>query len=279
MTTEDRLRDALRGEAARIEPRDGWARIESRLGETVPRNRLRILSIAAAALVVLATGIVFAANRNGDHPVTAGQPESTTTSTTEVSDVLRPSFSWPLPGQQTYPTAHDVADGFARNFLGMPDPTVGEYRPGDTRSGEIDIHPFATGTIGSTLGVREETDGWHVFSANSDNLQLDQPKELDRITSPAHLTGRSVAFEGTVHVTMVSQDGTLVCARGCAGGTGTHPFLAMTTFTGHGTEMGPFATDVSFERYGATIGVLILWTDSARDGSVAEATLRLVVLS
>jgi hypothetical protein len=269
MTTEDRLRDALHGEAARIEPRDGWNAIESRLGETAPRNRLRGVSIAAAAALVLVAAVAVIAQQDTDKPkpVITNPGTTTTTAAYAPSNPAGQRWVWPIDSTRTFSSAPDLAGDFAHEFLGVADATIGDYRGGDPHSGEIDIHSSFGGLI-STLLVVQNGDGWHVFEASNPNLQIDEPKESAVITSPQRITGSSVAFEGVVHVSLY----------GYGGIDPKHPFLGTTTFTGHGTELTPYETSFSWEPTSATWGLLMLWTDSARDGSLAEATVRLVRL-
>ena len=284
MSTEDRLRDALHREASQIAPNDGWAEIEARVGQAPPRHRGRIIALAAAVAVLVAFFAVEAGFNDPQEKVVTNPGVTTTAGAPYVQDPAdnEPAvavFVWPFIENSPYRSAHDVADAFARTFLGMPDPTVGEFRSGDTTSGEIDVHPYPTGTIGSTLVVAQSDTGWVVTAAMSNNLILGEPHG-GTITSPVALRGRSVAFEGTVHVTVLADGTDLSCvtegARACGTSDGV---LANTTYTGGGTEMTPFSVDVPFTKHdGQDMGVIVLWTDSARDGSIAEATIQPVWL-
>ena len=49
--------------------------------------------------------------------------------------------------------------------------------------------------------------------------------------------------------------------------------LAATTVMGGGTEVAPFSGDVTFDRPTTSGGAIVLFTDSAEDGSIVEATV------
>lgn len=290
MTTEDRLRDALTARAASVEPRaDGWTRIEDRMqqGSRTRSRRMAGLAAAAAALVAIAAVAVIAQQDDKPTPVVTdpGPGPSTTTNvpTTNVPTTTAPvsvgTARGPAEGvlwSYSFATPREAASVFARDFLGMPNPNVGEFQQGDTRSGEIVIHPKPTGTSATTLALRQYDGKWYVIAANAANLELDTPTTDERITSPVHLTGRSIAFEGNVRVAVLRYDTTMQCTvptDSCGSDPGVY---ANTFFTGHGDQKAPFETDVTFTKPARGYGYVVLWTNSAEDGSLSEATVRLI---
>ena len=286
MSTEDRLRDALKAEAATIEPSDdGWARIAARTAR--PASRVKWFAAIGLAIATVGGGLaVNAALQDDDSTSLVVNPgPSTTTTTTTAAPAASVDYAiWPAEDMNvSYDSPTKLAETFARDWLGMTSPTVGAYRAGDTRSGEIDIYAFAGG-VATTLTVREDgARGWRIFDVRSPNLELTTPKTLDEVTSPMKLTGRSVAFEGVVHMSVLVSS--LNCAHSCESG---YPYgggmLGDSTFTGGGTEMTPFETSIAFnpvphtDLARPTRAFLVLWTDSARDGRITEATVRLVRL-
>ncbi|MEY2469252.1 MAG: hypothetical protein QOF21_1950 [Actinomycetota bacterium] len=280
MSIEDRLRDALRARAAQVQPDDdGWARIEQRISD--PRRSLKRFVLVGLAVVTIPGAIAVAAAIRDDNakPLVVGPMETTTTAVapTTVPVVARPRYIYPWDDGTRFDTPQALADAFARNFLGMTDPSVGTFRAGDSRSGEIDIHAFAKG-VATTLLVRQEATGWMVSSSSTPNIQLDSPEQFDLVESPFPLSGRSVAFEGTVHMTLLSWGTSMRCVP-ATDTCGSDPrVLANEFFTGHGSELSPFETHLRYDAQGQTTGVLVLWTDSARDGSLQEATIRIVRL-
>lgn len=270
MTTEDRLRDALHAEAARIEPRDGWNAIESRFGETpLQTNRFRVLSIAAAAALVLVAAVAVLAQQDNDKPRPVITNPGTTSPTTAAPVAPARKDIWPIDDSARYTTPEAMATAFAHEFLGVADATVAFHlSSGPSGYGSVDV-VSSVGTVITTLDVEQEADdSWVALSAHNDHLVIDNPLKGDTITSPQRITGSSIAFEGTVHVTLYGY-----------GGDATHPLLTTSTFTGHGTELGPFETTITWPPTPDTWCLLMLWTDSARDGSLAEATVRLVSLA
>jgi hypothetical protein len=290
MSTEDRLRDALHAEAARVEPHEGWTMIESRLSKAVPQNRNRYLMAGAAAALVLVAAVAVMAQQDDDtRPIlTNPGPDATTTTTTPpavtpTTAVTRTTAValdlGPHRGilwSYSAATPRAIADLFARDFLGMPNPNVGQFQQGDNRSGEVVIHPKPTGTLATTVAVREFDGQWYVIAANADNLELDTPATNQPISSPVHLTGRSIAFEGHVNVAVLRYDTTMQCTLptdSCGSNPGVY---ANTYFTGSGDEKTPFSTDVTFTKPSGEYGYVILSTYSAEDGTLSEATVRLI---
>jgi hypothetical protein len=274
MNTEDRLRAALHTEAEQIHPHDGWAAIEARLdGRHRSRRPFAYVAAAAAAAVLVAAAAVVLQDRDDAKPVLTNPGTSTavpeTTTTTAVVVAAAPKYIWPIDPAANYRTPAAMAGAYVHEFLGVGDATVGAYRAGDTTSGEIDVKT-SFGQVMSTLLAVQESDGsWHAFEATNPNLVIDTPVKGETITSPQTITGKSVAFEGTVHVTLYGYDGD----------NPQHPLLATKTYTGHGTELSPYTTSIDWPPTNDQWGLLMLWTDSARDGSLAEATVRLVRLA
>jgi len=245
-------------------------------------NLTRYIAIALAIVAIPGALAVNAAIQDDEKPLIVNPGPSTTTTvpatttSTPVNTQQQFVYPWDAKEGPSFKTPVALANSFARDFLGMTNPTVGTYRAGDSLSGEIDIFAFERG-VATTVLVRQRGDGdWFVVASSSPNLQLDIPTTDDTIRSPVHLKGRSVAFEGTVQVTLLNWGYTMQCTLPtdtCGSG---RAVLANTFFTGHGTDLTAFDFPLSFELKGEKTGVLLLWTASAMDGSMAEATVRLV---
>ena len=170
---------------------------------------------------------------------------------------------WPRVGSDdrfTDPAA--VARSYAIDFLGMPDPAVGEYQGGDSRSGEITIRSRDGGPTTTVLVRQLVSDAWWVIGSSTPNIELTSPSVLDPVSSPVRLVGRSTAFEAQVNVRIYAD--------------GRDEPLADTYFMGGANgEMGPFDASVAFPATTASNGTIVLFTISARDGTTSEAsTLR-----
>ena len=168
---------------------------------------------------------------------------------------------WPYLASTTrYSNPVAAARGFAVDFVGFTNPVLGSFRPGDARSGEVDVR--GAGGLVTTVLVRQlGADGtWWVLGAGTANIELRLPAALSAISSPVHLQGSSRAFEGTVQ-TDVRQDGDAKpLGRGYVTG-------------GSGTELRAFDGTLTFSQPSAASGAVVLHTVSSESGQVAEATV------
>jgi hypothetical protein len=225
-----------------------------------------VVVVAIAALVV--GGDDGAAPRPGGGPTTAEtapattEAPGTTTSTTVAPSVDRSTAIWPFAGSGTrFTDPVDAARAFAAEFLGFGSPVVGAFQEGDSRSGEVEVRPVATGPV-STVVVRQlEDDAWYVLAATTPTIEVDEPTAGSAVRSPVTVRGSAVAFEGTVEVE-VRQDGNL----GPIG----EGFV-----TGGGDELRPFEGVIGFDPPTERLGALVFLSRSAEDGGVwAAAALR-----
>ena len=195
----------------------------------------------------------------------ASAPTSTTAaaSTTTTQPASQPSTAiWPfLTSSERFTDPAKAAGSFATGYLGFVAPVVGAFQQGDARSGEVPIRPEADGPV-TTVLVRQVTgdDSWWVIGASTPNLQLASPAALATITSPVTLSGTSTAFEATVNVE-IRQDGS------------TDALVATFVMGGANGEMGPFSKPVAFNTPTERGGAIILKTESAKDGSIVEASV------
>jgi hypothetical protein len=163
---------------------------------------------------------------------------------------------WPTAASTTrYRTPESAAQGFATDYLHMTNPVINGFQQGDARSGEVPVQPDSTGPV-TTVLVRQMgfDNSWWVLGAGTAAINPSAPAWNARISSPASLTGTSVAYEGTVQ-TQVRQDDT------------TKP-LGEGYVTGGSTAMGPFSGSLAFTRPNTKYGAVVLYTTSAKDGSV-----------
>lgn len=241
-------------------------------GTTARRRRWwYVVGVLVAVAALVAGTLVLRGGGDTDvvTPAPTGAPTSPPTSeptgdpTAEPTPppVDRSTAVWPWAGstvRYTDPVA--AARGFATEFLGFRDPVVGSFRQGDTRSGEVPVRPRENGPE-TTVLVRqlsgEQT--WSVLGTSTDDVRLTEPAAMAEIRSPVSLRGEALAFEGHVNVA-VRQDGSLTPL-----GTG--------YVTGGGDVARPFSGSVAFSAPTASSGALVLWTDSAEDGSVWSAVV------
>ena len=177
--------------------------------------------------------------------------------TTPPPEVTQPV--WPYASSTTrYASPEAAALGFAVDFLGMAEPEVGEFRQGDSRSGEIDISaglPLLT-----TLLVRQLTadDSWWVLGSSVETIEVDEPEAAATISSPVTVSGRASAFEGNVPVEVRQDGSTTPIGTGFVTGNG-------------GPELGPFEGEITFSPSTQSYGALLFLVTDAKDGGVAGA--------
>lgn len=186
---------------------------------------------------------------------------ATTVPTTQPPDDDLDAALWPpSTGPLGYTDPVALVTDFAEEFVGMSDPQVGAFQPGDTRSGEVELRaPGAT--LVTTVLVRQlgPNDLWWVIGAVTDDITVDRPQPLDVVTSPLEVAGSAFAFEGTVTVTLWED--------------GADEPLATTFVTGSGAPPpGPFTGELTFDPPSTAGGTLLFTSESGDDGSVVAFT-------
>jgi hypothetical protein len=291
---EESVRRALHRHAGGIEPGGGsQERIQQRVHETRRRRRLGWAGGAtgAVATAVLLVVAVSSLAGNGSRVVETGPagtgsmptapPDSLVKGPPPVPSNLPVPGIWPFhttasleayldSGDTRYDDPAEVARAFASEYLGMVDPVVGEPSgPGPDGTLDVVVQPHGEGGRVLEPGVLETTikldpvgPPWSVLYATSADILLDGPVSGREVTSPVTVTGESRAFEGTVDIE-VREDG---MGAGEALGRG---FVT----GGAGPDLGSFSGEVSFEPASTDQGALVLFTTSAADGSVQQATV------
>lgn len=316
MSVDDDLRRTLRSEAGRYDPvDDGWGPIRGRVA-AARRRRVQggVLGGVAVAAVALAVGLSLTAGDGTDVDVTEGlvladdppttSPATTaTTATTAPPTTVAPAPTGPFPG--IWPFASEAslagsaaddprfsdpaatAEAFAREYVGMLDPAVGEAQPAPAGSAPVTGAGTAEGAVHVELRPRGEdgeplpaggastvvtlvpyespegTTVWTVTGAASPNVVVEAPAAGAAVSSPAQVRGRATGYEGTV-IAQVREDGMVEGQRlglevGIAGSMG---------------ELGPLALDVPFATPAGAAGALLVATDTGLDGvGVFEATV------
>jgi hypothetical protein len=166
-----------------------------------------------------------------------------------------------------------TAREFAARYVAMVDPVTFGFSATAPDAGEVGVGPrFGEGReplpepkATTSVAVRKvgRSGRWTVVGAHTPSIEVDGPRPGDRLTSPARLTGRATAFEGTVNVS-VRQDGMLA---GSSLGDG------VVTGRGDGV-LGPFSGQVAFRAPSAPGGAVVFLERSAADGQgVLRATV------
>lgn len=172
-------------------------------------------------------------------------------------------------GERTFTDPVATAREFVVRYIGMRDPAVFGFSGGEVGVG------FRFGEGGSPIPDPKPTTfvalrqlghsgAWTVVGAHAPDIEVDQPRAGDRLVSPARLTGRATAFEGTVNV-FVRQDGMLAGAS-----------LGEAVVTGRGDGvLGPFRGEIRFRPPSKPGGAVLFVELSAADG---QGVLRATVL-
>ena len=250
--------------------------------ESIRSRWLRVVAPAAVVAVLAIVAVVVFVATDDDQDVstavTTTLPEATTTSTltpaspatstttgattTTAAPADTDSAVWPTAGStRRFTDPVEAATSFATDFVGFTDPVVGEFQQGDSRSGEVEVRPRATGPV-TTVLVRRlgADDSWWVLGTATANIEVDDPTALMTIAEPVKLSGRARAFEGNVNVEIRQDDATAPLATG------------FVTGRGDGV-LGPFDDDLAYPTPTATMGAVLFVTHSAEDGRVWEAAV------
>jgi hypothetical protein len=275
MSDEERLERALHAYASTVTPTPDWDDVERR-ADALRRRRLRnravftTLGLAAAAVVAVALVSVL-----DDEPVrVAISPGATTTTTSSTTTAVPPTTTppttvpvpvrpaaaiFPFEGERQFQDPGAAAVAFAREFLGMPDPVV-ESTALSARVVEVKARPDRPATTSVT--VEESGGAWFVTGARTRNIDLVTPESGARIASPVRVSGSSTAFEAQVNWE-VRDDG-----QGFGAKLGEGFFMG-----GSNGQFDVFQADLAFSAPAHRAGTIVLFTHSAEDGAVQEATV------
>lgn len=226
----------------------------------------RIPAVVAGALLAAAL-LLPACGGGSTSSTTTRRPTTTATATTAPATTTVESTAeavWPWQGSATrYSDPVSAARGFATDLVGFTAPVTGEYRAGDSRSGEVDVRAKAT-SAPTTVFVRQINGSWWVLGSTTADIQVSAPAAGAAITSPVGLAGTSTAFEATVNVHLL--------ADGAAGSPAT-PLASTYVMGGSMGDLLPFTGNLEFTSPGAgTSGSLVFLTFSSEDGRVLIAT-------
>ena len=237
-------------------------------------TQIRLAAVAGVLAVAIGVATAFVVG-HGPNPVQpAAVADTTTTTEAVVTDGNHPTpTATPAPKAKP-PTDRDqqaakaAAVAFLRE-LGMRDPVAATYRKTGAATAEVGIHPRAGeggarfDRVTTLVQLHRYSYGWVATGARADNvIEVDEPLAFQRIESPLTVSGLSVAYEGTVHVT-VSED-----RRGA------DRVLGRGVVQGGGTELAPFNGQIAFSDHtvGVTAGWVVFSGDTGADTGIVSAT-------
>jgi hypothetical protein len=234
---------------------------------------LRLVAVAGVLAVVVGVATAFVVGRdNPAQPAAVASPATTSvtpatgnkTTPDKGTDPAPPPTPRP-PVDQPDRAAKAAAVAFMRE-LGMRDPVAASYRRTGAATAEVGLHPRAgeggrlLDTVTTKVQLHRYTNGWVATGARADTIEVEQPLPFSRISSPVPVSGMSVAYEGTVHVT-VTED-----RRGA------DRVLGKGFVTGGADSLGPFSGQVTFTRPTGDAGWVVFTPDSGADLGVFTAT-------
>jgi hypothetical protein len=236
---------------------------------------LRLVAIAGALAVVLGVATAFVVGRDDPaQPTAVATP--TTAPPTDPADVVarddagrgtaNPETTAPKRPGDREQAAKAAAVAFLRE-LGMRDPVAASYRATGAATAEVGLHPKAGeggrlfDKVTTLVQLRRYTNGWVATGARAlDPIDVAQPRPFARILSPLTVSGVSLAYEGTVHVT-VTEDRR-----------GPDRVLGKGFVTGGGAEPGPFRGPITFTRPTADAGWVVFSGDTAAGTGIVSAS-------
>jgi hypothetical protein len=240
------------------------------------RTRRVLLAVVAAVLVAVVAWVVL--DDDDDEVATTPATDTTTsvptsTTTTEVaettlttsgpgaiSDAEAATVVWPDPqGDLRYDDPLSAVAGFAEDLVGFDEPVYGEFQQGDSRSGEVEVRALVDGPVTTVFARQLSDDTWWVLGAATADIELDEPTAGQAIDDPLQLSGRARAFEGTVDVAVFERGDVEPLGEGVVTGSG-------------GPDLGPFSGEVRWDNPGGGWGSVVLYTRSAENGQVWQAT-------
>jgi hypothetical protein len=234
---------------------------------------IRLVAVAGVLAVVVGVATAFVVGRdNPAQPAAVASPATTSvtpatgnkTTPDKGTDPAPPPTPRP-PVDQPDRAAKAAAVAFMRE-LGMRDPVAASYRRTGAATAEVGLHPRAgeggrlLDTVTTKVQLHRYTNGWVATGARADTIEVEQPLPFSRISSPVPVSGMSVAYEGTVHVT-VTED-----RRGA------DRVLGKGFVTGGADSLSPFSGQVTFTRPTGDAGWVVFTPDSGADLGVFTAT-------
>jgi hypothetical protein len=160
----------------------------------------------------------------------------------------------------------EVARGFLRVYVGVPNPRAGPFRAGEPGSGEVEVRRGERGPLTTVivrqLGRQGPGAPWTVTAAAANSLRVGSPGPFDHVSSPLKVAGESTAFEAIADVDVRENGQTWGKSLG-------HSILT----GGANGEFAPFDGDVRFVAPSRAAGAVVFYTLSVEDGLPMEATV------
>ena len=235
-------------------------------------SQIRLAAVAGVLAVAIGVAAAFVVGRDGPSPASPAAADTTTSTIAVTTD---PS---PTPKPKPNPTPKPPADRDAQaakaaavtflRELGMRDPVAATYHRTGEVIAQVGLHPRAgegdrkLDQVTTVVDLRRYTGGWVPTGARAvDTIEVDQPLPFSRIESPVTVSGQSVAYEGTVHVSVLQDR------------RGPDRVLGKGFVNGGGTELAPFSGSIRFaDPTNGVAGWVVFSGDTGADTGIMSAT-------
>jgi hypothetical protein len=234
-------------------------------------SQIRLVAVASVLAVAIGVATAIVVGRDGASPASPAAIADTTTSTT-IAVATNPQ---PVPKPKPKPpvdaddqAAKAAAVSFLRD-LGMRDPVAATYRRTGAATAEVGLHPRAGegdrlfDKVTTVVDLHRYAYGWVPTGAKAVNaIEVDQPLPFSRIESPLTVSGTSVSYEGTVHVSVLEDR------------RGPDRLLGRGFVNGGGTELAPFQGSIPFrsQTVGVDAGWVVFSGDTGTGDGIISAT-------
>jgi hypothetical protein len=236
---------------------------------------IRLLAAGGALAVALGVTTAFVIGRDAGpaQPAAVASPTTATTGDNVAQDgndttpTTQPKRQSGPPVDRESRAAKAAAVAFLRD-LGMRNPVAATYRKTGAATAEVGIRPrsgedIRIDRVTTLVQLRRYANGWLATGAKAVNtIEVDQPLPFSRIASPVTVSGQSVSYEGTVHVTITEDR------------RGPDRVLGRSFVNGGGTELAPFSGSIRFASPTPGIGGgwVVFSGDTGADTGIIEAT-------
>jgi hypothetical protein len=237
-------------------------------------SQIRLVAVAGVFAVAIGVTTAFVVGRDGASPASPAAIAGTTSTTIAVATNPPPAPK-PKPNPAPTPPADrdaQAAKAAAVTFLrglGMPDPVAATYHRSGEVIAQVGLHPrFGEGDrkfdrVTTVVDLHRYANGWVPTGAKAVNaIEVDQPLPYSRIESPVTVSGLSVSYEGTVHVSVLEDR------------RGPDRLLGKGVVNGGGTELAPFQGSIAFrdQTPGVDAGWVVFSGDTGTGDGIISAT-------
>jgi hypothetical protein len=238
-------------------------------------SQLRLVAVAGVLAVAIGVATAIVVGHDGASPTSPAAIADTTTSNTVATNPTPVPEAGPKPNPNPKPpsdrdaaAAKAAAVTFLRE-LGMRDPVAAAYHRSGEVVAQVGLHPRAGeddrpfDQVTTVVDLHRYANGWVPTGAKAvDAIEVDQPLPFSRIESPVAVSGLSVSYEGTVHVSVLEDR------------RGPDRVLGRGVVNGGGTELAPFQGSIAFgdQTPGVDAGWVVFSGDTGSGDGIISAT-------